>query len=173
MKFDQTRYQSWQTVLAGRRVLREIVVFFGIYSVLYFFAIGGWLLYEQQYRIIVFALIAFIVARFLFVSSISFFYKKERPYQLYKFTPVRFSWLLSYQSIAPVSFPSGHTSGMASISTILIFFNPWIGGIGFFVTVLCAVARVMMGYHYPRDIVVGLVLGVLAGFLVPMVSLLF
>jgi undecaprenyl-diphosphatase len=166
MKFDQAQYASWQTAVTNRQLLRWFVVIFGIYAVLYFFLAGLWLLYVAEYRIFVEAGIAFAIARFMITSIITFFYKKQRPYQRFGFKPIVFSWLLSWETKTPASFPSGHMAGMAAISVVLYTFNPIAGFIGLMVTALTGLSRILMGYHYPIDILVGFVIGFLSGYAV-------
>jgi undecaprenyl-diphosphatase len=164
MKFDQARYENWQTILTGRRILRWFVIVFGLYTVLYFMLVGVWLLYQREYRVVIMSFVAFVIARFIITGVISFLYKKPRPYQLYKFKPVMFSRLLSWESKTPASFPSGHMAGMMAISVSLFLFNPIVGTVAFIITLLTGIARILMGYHYPSDILIGIAIGFLSGY---------
>ncbi len=59
------------------------------------------------------------------------------------------------------SFPSGHTLHSVAFSLILTVYYP---AFAFFVwpfTVLIAVSRIVLGLHYPSDVIVGAVIGAL------------
>ncbi len=161
--FTETQYASWQMRLGKRKLLRALVIFFGIYSVLYFFVVAALLLYLREYKVIVYAGIAFFLARVVLTELIVRLFKRQRPYQLFKFEPIKFSWLLSFKSDAPASFPSGHAVGMAAISAVLYVYDFRLGIVGFAMTLLAGLSRVVMGYHYPSDILFGFVLGILSG----------
>ncbi len=63
------------------------------------------------------------------------------------------------------SFPSGHTSGMASIGFWIYAISPEIGLSLIFFSLLVGFARVMAGVHYPGDILGGFLFGIFAGVL--------
>lgn len=65
------------------------------------------------------------------------------------------------------SFPSDHTSGAFAISfALLLFGRRALGWAAFVIGVLIAVARVMVGVHYPTDVLGGVLVGALAAFAV-------
>ncbi|MDQ3018655.1 MAG: phosphatase PAP2 family protein, partial [bacterium] len=85
-----------------------------------------------------------------------------RPYQKYKFAPIT-SRFFSLRTVKPNSFPSRHTTAFASVSAVVLLFNPIVGLALYAVTVMTGIGRIILGYHYPTDIVGGLTLGTLIG----------
>ncbi len=60
------------------------------------------------------------------------------------------------------SFPSDHATFTMSIAIMLIYFKPTrlLGGIALFLALLCGIARVFCGIHFPLDIAGSFVVGV-------------
>ncbi len=69
------------------------------------------------------------------------------------------------------SFPSGHTATAAAAATALFEIHPLLGLLGFLVMAFIAMARIAAGAHYPTDIFGGIVVGVLAAWIVREVTL--
>lgn len=57
------------------------------------------------------------------------------------------------------SFPSGHTMHAVNFSTIALWYYPTLGWLLVPFTLLVAASRVVLGLHYPTDVLVGFVLG--------------
>jgi undecaprenyl-diphosphatase len=57
------------------------------------------------------------------------------------------------------SFPSGHTLHAVSFSTMLLMLEPSLAVIAIPFTCLVAASRVILGLHYPSDVIVGAVIG--------------
>jgi membrane-associated phospholipid phosphatase len=146
--------------------LRFLAELFASYSI-FVFVFFGWYIAKTVggFQIDLLALAAFVLARFVFVTLINYFYKRRRPYQQFKFAPIH-NWLFTYPEAGANSFPSRHTSSMVAISTVLIFYFPVIGLVCLTLAVLAGFARVAMGYHYPSDIAGGIIVGLLSAFIV-------
>lgn len=159
------RYLGWQEQLQKNRFYKALVVFAGVYSVVLFLPLLVYLLpRENGVKIILLCLIALVIARGIVAELCYFFLKKQRPYQLYKFTPYT-SWLFSNASKRGDSFPSGHTVSIASISSVLLWYFPMYGFAGILVAFLTGYARVRLGNHFFADIVGGLVIGIVCGWI--------
>jgi undecaprenyl-diphosphatase len=61
----------------------------------------------------------------------------------------------------PFSFPSGHTLHAVAFSVVAIVFYPVLAWVLVPFTVLVAVSRVVLGLHYPSDVLAGAALGAL------------
>ena len=62
-------------------------------------------------------------------------------------------------SLDEYSFPSGHTLHSVACSVILTAYYPMLGLVVWPLTVLIAVSRVVLGLHYPSDVIVGALIG--------------
>ena len=69
----------------------------------------------------------------------------------------------------PNSFPSGHTSSIFSIATVLIYEfrenKPLVVGLAIF-SLIIPFSRVYCGVHYPGDVLVGMMVGIISGVIV-------
>ena len=57
------------------------------------------------------------------------------------------------------SFPSGHATVFAAITTAVFIYDRTLGVIFIFATLLIGIARIAAGVHYPLDILTGFVIG--------------
>lgn len=166
MKFNQDYFSNLQNKLKSNQGYRRFWEFFSLYAVAYFVVIIFAVFQtDDPWRWLVLLTITVVIARGIISPIIFLFYKKQRPYQKFAFTPVKLSKFFSNKTTKYNSFPSDHVITLASISMIAIFFNPLIGAIGLILSLLVGRGRVIMGFHFPSDVAVGFVLGVLIGFL--------
>ncbi len=63
------------------------------------------------------------------------------------------------------SFPSGHTSASVLFASFVFFVKPELGLLAFTWAGLVGISRVVLGVHYPSDIVAGVLLGLGVTFL--------
>lgn len=59
------------------------------------------------------------------------------------------------------SFPSGHTLHAVSLTMVAIHAFPWLAPVLVPAAILIALSRVVLGLHYPSDVIAGALLGVL------------
>ncbi|MFA5935856.1 MAG: phosphatase PAP2 family protein [Patescibacteria group bacterium] len=60
------------------------------------------------------------------------------------------------------SFPSGHTASVAAMAAALAYVHRRVGFAAVLVAAAVALGRVLVGVHYPTDLIGGLVVGLLA-----------
>lgn len=60
------------------------------------------------------------------------------------------------------SFPSGHTASASAMAAALLFVNRRVGFAAVALVAFVALGRILVGVHYPTDILGGLVLGIAA-----------
>ncbi len=69
-----------------------------------------------------------------------------------------------FTSVAPLdqfSFPSGHTLHAVGFSVVLLAYYPALGWIAIPFTLLVAASRLVLGLHYPSDVLAGALIGAL------------
>ncbi len=111
--------------------------------------------------------VAAFFARYALVSLIRYYLPRIRPFD--KIEDINF--LLEQKD--SMSFPSGHTAFVFAISTVIYFYNRKIGVILFILSFLMGVTRIIVGVHWPSDILGGVVVGILSGAIVSELFLLF
>lgn len=94
---------------------------------------------------------------FVMVSVIRHFINAERPYTKYEFIP------LVQKEKKGDSMPSRHVFSAFVIGMAFMYINITLGTIILIIGCLMAVIRVIVGVHFPRDVIAGAVIGILSG----------
>ncbi len=94
---------------------------------------------------------------FVLVSVIRHFINAERPYTKYGFIP------LVPKEKKGDSMPSRHVFSAFVIGMAFLHMNIALGIIILIIGCLMAVIRVIVGVHFPRDVIAGAVIGILSG----------
>lgn len=94
---------------------------------------------------------------FVMVSVIRHFINAERPYTKYEFIP------LVPKEKKGDSMPSRHVFSAFVIGMAFMYINITLGTIILIIGCLMAVIRVIVGVHFPRDVIAGAVIGILSG----------
>lgn len=63
------------------------------------------------------------------------------------------------QPLDQFSFPSGHTLHALAFSVVVIAYYPWLSWVVAPFTVLVAASRLVLGLHYPTDVLAGALIG--------------
>ena len=94
----------------------------------------------------------------LVVLVIKFTVRRRRP---------QGEWGRIYRSTDPHSFPSGHAARSTMLAVITLGLGPlWLGLSLLLWVPLVGLARIILGVHYPSDILAGMALGIVMGVLV-------
>ena len=162
MLISETNYLNWNKKISAKGWYRIFWAALGIYCILALLVLGIYLLYIGQWQIFMLALAAFVLARGIVSPLIYLAYKRQRPYQKFHFDTV-YSRLLSSNTKNFSSFPSDHAISLSSICFVFCWFYP--GWIWFLlpIVLLNGWARVVLGYHYISDVLVGWLLGLACG----------
>jgi undecaprenyl-diphosphatase len=76
-------------------------------------------------------------------------------------------WGQIYRSTDPHSFPSGHAARSTMLAVVALGLGPfWLGLALLIWAPLVGLARIILGVHYPSDILAGMALGLILGLLV-------
>lgn len=94
---------------------------------------------------------------FVLLSVIRKKLNRPRPYQILDIDP------LIHKDTKGKSMPSRHVFCVFMIAMTWLWIIPWMGVILLIIGILMAVIRVIGGVHFPRDVAVGAVVGILAG----------
>jgi undecaprenyl-diphosphatase len=96
-----------------------------------------------------------VLALAVIVLLIKFRIRRERPAG---------EWGAIYRRSDPHSFPSGHAARAMMLAVLAIGWGPaWLAVLLVFWAPLVSLARVLMGLHYPTDVIAGGLIGLLAG----------
>jgi undecaprenyl-diphosphatase len=156
-------YRHWQSRLKTSPLFRGWWQFWSNYAFVFFIPAFAWIgLQREPYMVIGLCAISFFLTRAVFTTLINKYYKRPRPYQIYKFEPIT-SIFFSLKDPMPDSFPSRHTGAYSAVAFTIFTFFPALGLALVGVTLMTGIARVILGYHYPSDILGGFLLGVIVG----------
>ena len=118
--------------------------------------IGLILLLSSKYRKYGLMLLGTLTLCFLIGNlGIKPFVARERPYNFNEAITLLIGAHIDY------SFPSGHTMTSFAAAVILYYMNKKIGIAAYVLAAIIAFSRLYLYVHYPSDVLVGLVIGVL------------
>ena len=138
--------------------LKKSIIFCDIFTTklvtFSFYALLAFLIVSMDKRLLPVAVIP------LLTFGITIFIRNKlnypRPFQTLGFTP-----LVSHAN--GNSCPSGHASSSAAISMAFYYISPPVGFFFAFVTIVICFTRVLAGVHYPKDVIIGALMGFLFG----------
>jgi undecaprenyl-diphosphatase len=117
-----------------------------------------WWLGTDYWKQLALVMIIGIGVTALVVLVIKFTVRRRRP---------QGEWGRIYRSTDPHSFPSGHAARSTMLAVIALGLGPlWLGLSLLLWAPLVGLARIILGVHYPSDILAGMALGIVMGGLV-------
>ena len=128
---------------------------FGYVLVIFVFVI-----FRRQWKIIVQAFAAAILARLAIVNIVRWIFPRVRP-----FVENNVNLLISQNPQEP-SFPSGHAAFYFAIAAVVYSYNKKAGLLFFLAAFLISISRVFGGIHWPSDILAGAIVGIFSGWLI-------
>lgn len=117
----------------------------------------AWLLWQRDMRIIRAVLVPGV--SFVALSVFRKVCNAPRPYEVLDMEP------LIHKDTLGKSFPSRHVFSVFVIGMTFFWLNPALGAVFLVMGAVMAACRVIGGVHWPRDVVVGAAVGILAGML--------
>jgi len=120
--------------------------------------------FKKYWPMVIQALLAAILARFVIVEIIRYLLPRSRPFVENHVNP-----LIPYNQYES-SFPSGHAAFYFAIATIVYCYNKKAGILFFTGSFLITIARVFSGLHWLSDIIVGALIGLFSGWLIILLS---
>mgnify|MGYP001175634916 CR=1 FL=1 len=165
----KTNYLEFQKRLKTNKLYRYFWQFWSNYSFVFFVVVGLIILtnpalFEIWKPLMFLSFLSFVIARMIVVFNINLLYSRERPYQKFGFDPIT-SWFFSYKTHTPNSFPSRHSAAFFSVAAVVCLFVPALGAFLLIVSGITGTARVVLGYHWPSDILAGAIIGAIVGIL--------
>ncbi len=121
-----------------------------------------WLAAADEWHVRAALLIFGILGLAVTVLAIKFTIRRRRP---------KGEWGTIYRATDPHSFPSGHAARAFMLALLALFLGPaWFGLVVLVWAPLVSLARVAMGLHFLSDIIVGALVGLVAGLFVLWIS---
>jgi len=149
---------------AGKWIYLDSLAIFCAEYLVYFLVAGAILLFffikkQERTRYLILAGMSVILSRLVLTELIRLIWYRSRPFLVY---PVH----LFIEHSTESSFPSGHTTFLFALATVIYFFNKKSGIAFFILSFLVGLGRVFVGIHYPFDILGGIIIGVLSAIFV-------
>jgi undecaprenyl-diphosphatase len=159
-KIDQKLFFRLYNFTVSHELVSKLAVFITKFSSKFFsiiyFAVGGWLIYNSDPRLRTFIFIP--AAVYLLVKLIPGLYNRRRPFAEYGLQNL-------VKQREDHAFPSTHTASSLIISLVVLKISFELGIIMLVLAVITAFTRIMVGVHYPSDILGGWLIALMLYFL--------
>jgi undecaprenyl-diphosphatase len=146
----------------------QISVFFADYLVYFFIATLALYFFFGKPKIVartalIQAFASFVLCRLVLVEIIREVWPRMRPFDLGLIAkPI----VDMAPKVSAAAFPSGHASAMFAIAAAVYFYDKKLGKWFLIMASFTAVFRVVIGVHYPTDVLAGAILGILTAYIV-------
>lgn len=126
----------------------------GLLVILWLFVSGKrrWLLAAEL-------LLAYIFSRWIVTAWLHFFLDVQRPFEILGFDP-------PFLPLSAASFPSAHMTSFFALVPVLYFLDKRWGFLYGGLALIVGIARIIIGLHWPLDILGGIVIGLICGMFV-------
>jgi undecaprenyl-diphosphatase len=119
--------------------------------------------WRKRLHLLFFSIISLAVSYGIIKNVINVLFYHSRPFVDFEFIPL-------VNQIANASMPSAHATIFFTLASIMIFWiNKKWGYILLVGAIFIGIARIFAGVHYPMDILVGALIGLITPFLVELV----
>ena len=149
--------------LHGSNVFNQIVKFITLLGDggILWIAIAVCLLFFKKTRVGAIVMLASLAVGFVFNDFVlKNIFNRARPFEEYSVC-ADFIKSLGMDLPAGNSFPSGHSYSAFNCAVVLALFNKKLGKITIPVALIIALSRIFLCVHYPTDVLVGSILGIL------------
>lgn len=102
------------------------------------------------------------ISDFLAYRVVKALVQRPRPFA----NPETVAWLRKVGEAQGTSFPSNHAANCFAAATVLAWYFPGQGKYFYIFAALVAYSRIVLGVHYPADVVSGAMLGIVVGYLI-------
>ncbi len=139
--------------------LNKIAIFFADSLLYIVLAIIFIILFIKSTRLIGVAVaVSVFISRIIFTEPLKQIFHQARPYIVLD----NINKLVNEHSDFS-SFPSGHAAIFFAIATAIFLLNRKLGIFSYIIAALVAISRVYVGVHWPIDVIVGAVIGIVSG----------
>lgn len=142
--------------LSSNNLIANFSIFLS-YTMIYFLIIFAILIPIFIRRDFIYSILTFLTAGFTWVAVyiVKYIFSIERPFIALNITPLFLE--------TGFSFPSSHTAIIAALTVIVWKLNRKLGIVFSIFTVLIGISRIVIGVHYPFDVVAGACFGAILG----------
>ena len=154
---------------AGRAEWADILIISSATLLPYWVLGAAFIFFLRSRKIILEALAAVILSRFLLTEIIRLFYNRPRPFDLPAEALVKAGLEPVYQLFSHdpgYAFPSGHAAFFFALAAIIFLYHKGWGSLFFGAALLISISRVIAGIHWTSDILAGAAIGIASALLV-------
>ncbi len=157
MSLDLTLFNLLYDFTSTHKVVGFFIGFLANYFTYFLVVVFIWFVFQrvnwkEKIYIASLAIISIVISRGIFTELSAFFFNRVRPY---------IALGLPTLGLTTGSFPSGHMAFLVPLALIVRSEDRKLGNWFFVGTLLVGISRIAYGYHWPSDILGGIVVGVI------------
>jgi len=134
-------WMTWFAVFCAEYLVYVLLIFF----IILLFKEKN---FKKRIYFFLYVIVAELMTRGIITEGIRYFYHRPRPFVALSLTP-----LIAHDPTA--SFPSGHTVFAVTLALLFFFFGKKWGWTALGIAVLIGLGRIMVGVHWPSDVLFG------------------